>query len=271
MNDATIARLKEVADRCGLTIDTSYSDSGTGDVVIESTLQLQHDIGAMLAALRPSPSREGPPATVYHVSAYDEAGYGEDCSKYFTANEEQAAVNYAKSLDDRFGAVVDRHVPASAPVRVYPAASRSSREEVARIVDPEAFQPPAGKMIAPGVMQYATEASLAARKTRALAKADRILALRPASSGGAWRPIEEAPTDGTPFLAFWKAPLADEPAIIIARWNTDAPWIGFYGLNTQSLNGSGTISHLSGGVDGNELFVTHWQPLPAPPADPVRA
>lgn len=85
-----------------------------------------------------------------------------------------------------------------------------------------------------------------------------------------WQPIASAPRDGTAFLCFWKAPLADKPAIIIARWNTDLPWIGFYGVNVQALDGRGSIAHLSGGFDGGELFATHWRRLSEPPADQER-
>ena len=38
-----VARLADVAQRCTLTIDTSYSDSGTGDPVIESPLAVAAD------------------------------------------------------------------------------------------------------------------------------------------------------------------------------------------------------------------------------------
>lgn len=88
----------------------------------------------------------------------------------------------------------------------------------------------------------------------------------PGAPEGGWRPIESAPRDGTCFLAFWKAPGADQPDTIIARWNTDSPWVGFHGVNVRSLDGYGTISHLSSGFIGDEtLHATHWQPLPEPP------
>jgi len=79
-----------------------------------------------------------------------------------------------------------------------------------------------------------------------------------------WQPIETAPKDGTQFLAFWKAPGASEPAIIIAKWSSEMPWIGYYGVDVQSLDGRRTISSLAGGFDG-KLFATHWMPLPPPP------
>ena len=49
-----------------------------------------------------------------------------------------------------------------------------------------------------------------------------------AAEAAAWRPIAEAPSDGKPFLARWKPPCAAEPSTIIAKWNNDHPWIGFW-------------------------------------------
>lgn len=76
----------------------------------------------------PAPKGEASqaPVTVYHVSAYDESGYGEDCSKYFTKTEREAAIGYAKSLDARFGAVVNKHVQPFPPLRIYPLPERTA-------------------------------------------------------------------------------------------------------------------------------------------------
>jgi hypothetical protein len=44
----------------------------------------------------------------YCVIAYDCSGYGEDCSQDFQCGEQ--AVNYARSLEDRFGAQVFKRI-----------------------------------------------------------------------------------------------------------------------------------------------------------------
>jgi len=44
----------------------------------------------------------------YCVIAYDESGYGDNRSKHFKCGEE--AVNYARSLEDRFGAQVFKKI-----------------------------------------------------------------------------------------------------------------------------------------------------------------
>ena len=44
----------------------------------------------------------------FYVSAYDESGYGENCSKDFDSGE--AAVKYAESLEPRFHAAVFKRV-----------------------------------------------------------------------------------------------------------------------------------------------------------------
>lgn len=44
----------------------------------------------------------------YYVSAYDESGYGENCSRNFTDGD--AAVAYAESLDGRFHASVHKRI-----------------------------------------------------------------------------------------------------------------------------------------------------------------
>lgn len=80
-----------------------------------------------------------------------------------------------------------------------------------------------------------------------------------------WQPIETAPKDGTHFLCRWKPPGADRPETIIAFWNTDTIWNGFHGVNTQSGDGSRSISSLTFGFGGGTLYATHWRPLPTPP------
>ncbi len=46
----------------------------------------------------------------YYVSAYDESGYGENCSKDFGTGQEAEAVAYAKSLEARMGAHVYKKI-----------------------------------------------------------------------------------------------------------------------------------------------------------------
>lgn len=50
----------------------------------------------------------------FHVVAYDESGYGDDRSRYFSNAEESVA--YARSLEPRFGASVWRQIVTN-PIR----------------------------------------------------------------------------------------------------------------------------------------------------------
>ncbi len=97
----------------------------------------------------------------------------------------------------------------------------------------------------------------ASRKFRQAAHPSAILALislarRAVSADGEWRPIESAPRDGTPLLAWCVHPHArhaEDPkewaAAVVTQW----------------------INHNGGGWTWNGMAgsFTHWQPLPAPP------
>lgn len=66
-----------------------------------------------------------------------------------------------------------------------------------------------------------------------------------------WMPIETAPKDGTPILAF--SPDSDPSVYVIAWVNS-----GFDGKDYSGWR--------EAGGEGYERFVpTHWQPLPEPP------
>lgn len=92
----------------------------------------------------------------------------------------------------------------------------------------------------------------------AIAPAEAALALLdqpPARAEGEWRPIESAPKDGTPILAWCVHPHA--------RWATDdKEWCA--PVVTQWIN------HNGGGWTWNGMAgtFTHWRPLPAAPPLP---
>jgi hypothetical protein len=98
-----------------------------------------------------------------------------------------------------------------------------------------------------------------------------------------WQPIETAPKDGTPVFLLsahqtidagvngvWENP----PRAYIGVWNPDGDsWTDELG-NLDPANGeictltvTGTWSSGGGWFQPNE--VTHWQPLPAPPPQPM--
>lgn len=92
-----------------------------------------------------------------------------------------------------------------------------------------------------------------------------------------WQPIETAPKDGTPVLLCSRAytvELPDEPSIHhaakchIGVWNPEGDsWTdehGNFGGEICTLTVTGTWSSGGGWFQPNE--VTHWMPLPSPPA-----
>ena len=80
---------------------------------------------------------------------------------------------------------------------------------------------------------------------------DRLFALARRGAAVQWRPIEEAPKDGTPILLLIQFP-GEPPHIITALWDGRVPkwpW--------RPVGGSSAYS---------EEYATHWMPLPPPPA-----
>jgi nucleoid-associated protein YgaU len=84
---------------------------------------------------------------------------------------------------------------------------------------------------------------------------DAVRALRlspPAQAASPWQPIETAPKDGTPVLAWyvrrvhWREDPEEDVGAAVASWTVH--------------NGGGWVSYSLGRP-------THWTPLPAPPAD----
>lgn len=86
-----------------------------------------------------------------------------------------------------------------------------------------------------------------------------------------WRPIETAPTDGTPLLLFcpginsWNRPRG-APDIVVGLWTKELFTFGWY-------SDVGDIEH--GYESTGEYFVherlrpTHWRLLPTPPDLPA--
>lgn len=78
--------------------------------------------------------------------------------------------------------------------------------------------------------------------------------------GSAWRPIESAPKDGTFVILF----CPEDQSRWWASWQT----YSWYGCDELGLTRDGHSAGDPNAVTG--WFVTHWQPLPAPPeADPT--
>ncbi len=75
-----------------------------------------------------------------------------------------------------------------------------------------------------------------------------------------WMPIETAPKDGT-YVVLWE------------QWG-DAPFVGYWVDHPHPLIGGWTAykGHLNTDGDANVVnyfkqeHITHWQPLPEPPA-----
>lgn len=127
--------------------------------------------------------------------------------------------------------------------------SDETREAVARIIDPAAFQPPYQS-------GFPNEDSLRRKlqsdaASKALAKADtilRLIALARASVPEGWEPIASAPTMEA-VLVFG----GEVKYPVVASWTglRDEPWC---------LDALGNVH--------DEIdWPTHWMPLPAPPAD----
>jgi len=71
-----------------------------------------------------------------------------------------------------------------------------------------------------------------------------------------WRPIETAPKDGTPILAWRFYPVA-------VRWDASAPT---YKWDAVHLGGS--LPFHDNGFEDGDCNLTHWMPLPTPPETP---
>jgi hypothetical protein len=62
-----------------------------------------------------------------------------------------------------------------------------------------------------------------------------------------WQPIETAPKDGRTFLAYGAWPMfPSAPDICFCHWDEDDEWWAF---------------------EGEEMLITHWMDLPAPPVN----
>jgi hypothetical protein len=70
--------------------------------------------------------------------------------------------------------------------------------------------------------------------------------------GGVWRPIESAPKDGTWVMGYWKTmPITQYPCICFA----DRCFSNPNAFETVQSNEYGS----------EEVYPTHWMPLPPPP------
>lgn len=88
---------------------------------------------------------------------------------------------------------------------------------------------------------------IATRVTQALSDAGLL--------AGGWRPISEAPRDGTPVIAHW--PHLGGRAVV--AWVTQA------GRRPRTWTASHSFGYLGRMAEGSEP--THWMPLPSPPEE----
>jgi hypothetical protein len=76
-----------------------------------------------------------------------------------------------------------------------------------------------------------------------------------------WQPIETAPKDGTPILAYGE-PHSGEPPFGVVRWIAEThEWWERVDAKTKKL-----VSEEAGYWDGAGILPSFWMPLPAPPA-----
>lgn len=82
-----------------------------------------------------------------------------------------------------------------------------------------------------------------------------------------WKPIESAPTDGTPLLLFcpgvrsWNR-LSGMPDVVVGMWTTSVRTTGWFsdlGDVDQGYESTGAY------FEHEQLSPTHWMPLPEPP------
>lgn len=73
-----------------------------------------------------------------------------------------------------------------------------------------------------------------------------------AAQTAAWRPIETAPRDGTIIMGFRFYP------VVMKYVGGEWPW--------EAIQLDGLMPFLSNGFFENDEQLTHWMPLPAPPA-----
>lgn len=145
----------------------------------------------------------------------------------------------SRDYDDAIAAWNTRAAPSS-PV------GEGVREKVARIIDPAAFAD----------WKEADFATLTPAATKALGKAvhdayalaDAILALLSTPPSG-WQPIETAPKDGTMVL------IADARDGYVCEARHLDEGRGWWARNNDPTD-----------YWGEEIFPTHWMPLPQPPA-----
>ncbi len=122
----------------------------------------------------------------------------------------------------------------------------TDREELARIIDPTAFE--YGDKF--GAARHAWESAI----EQAFALADAILAAGWVKTG--WRPIEEAPRDGTAILLYCPDEYEDCDHCKTAFWGDVEPWEAPKKHSWFDWEGAGNE------IPGNP---THFMPLPSPP------
>ena len=143
-------------------------------------------------------------------------------------------------------------------------ANLPSREKLARVIDPEAWEP----------FSTASIFWLAEKRAGSLTKASAILALLPAQ--GAWRPISEAPRDGTMLLLAEHMPnAAGSPwSIVTGWWDKNFENLGWdEEMADVSYRGAWNAGRVRSWnyQEYQEERPTHFRPLPPPPNPEVAA
>jgi hypothetical protein len=72
-----------------------------------------------------------------------------------------------------------------------------------------------------------------------------------------WQPIETAPKDGTPIMVYGKADFSNAPHMGVREWRQ---WTVDYGRWGEPNISAHDMD------DWLDIQVTHWMPLPSPPA-----
>lgn len=100
-------------------------------------------------------------------------------------------------------------------------------------------------------------------KALSIARAALLAAIRDALGG--WRPIGEAPRDGSLFLC-WVSAVRFGETDEGHQYQEDVSQVDFCNWRTQAdIPDCGWFDPCCGQI-GDQQGVTHWQPLPAPPA-----
>lgn len=75
-----------------------------------------------------------------------------------------------------------------------------------------------------------------------------------------WQPIETAPMDGTPIIVFSTYRMSKPPVVVVWKENPTSGDVQFDPYWADAATNEGTALYF------NDVYFTHWMPLPPPPA-----